>query len=127
MGKNEIVLACFHACERIAINQAHLLFRFHVACHNIANLGTHEHLFVLWFLDFRTCHSDCAGEVNNTFVEKSSDENDLFGTQCPNHFTLVDGVDVVDLNANITCRALAVEYGHFRILRVGKRAVGLDS
>ena len=69
-------------------------------------------------VDFGTSDGDGAGQVDFSCQEQPSEEEYGCRVDCPYHFALVDGVDVVHLYAYITGRAGSVENVHVGILRL---------
>ena len=83
------------------------------------------HLVVLRRLHLATSKRDGAGEIDCASLQETTQEDNFLGSECPNHFALVDGVDVIDLNAHITCRSGTVEDVHLAVLSLGQSLSGL--
>jgi len=100
------------AGQHVAIHDAQVLALGQAAFQHACNLSTHLHTGVCRSLHLRTDHGDDAGQIHLALVEQTTDEDNLLGTQCPHHFTLVHGSRVVDLYTHVSCGMRSVEHRH---------------
>ena len=77
---------------------------------------TYEHLCISRIVHLATCNCYKTTKVYLARVEQSAEEDDGCRVYSPNHLTLVNGSDVVDLNAYVTSRTRTVEYVHLNVL-----------
>ena len=83
------------------------------------------HLVVLGCLHFATSKRNGASKIDCASLQETTQEDNLLSSKSPNHLALVDGADVIDLNAHITCRSWTVEDVHFAVLSLGQSLSGL--
>ena len=100
------------AGQHVAVDDAQVLAFGQTTVQHARNLSTHLHTGVCRSLHLRTGHGNDAGQIHLTFVEQTTDEDNLLGIQCPHHFTLVHGSRVVDLDTHISCRMRSVKHRH---------------
>ena len=86
---------------------------FEVSCKDRRYRCTCDNFAVARSVQFRTCNCDGAGHINLAIEEQTTDDCNVNVVYGPNLLTLVDWVDVVDLNAYVSGRVLALECVEF--------------
>ena len=81
------------------------MFRaFQIVSQNVFQRSTDERLQIGRFLQLTACHGDGAGEIHVSQAQEAADEDHRLGANGPNDFSLIDGIDLVDLYADIARR-----------------------
>ena len=93
--------ACLAAYEGIAVDDAYVVVcSLELTVDDALNGLAHGDTGILRSFNLATCYGDDAAEVHLTGAEQTAEEEYFFGTEGPNDFALVYGVDVVDLYAD---------------------------
>ena len=90
-------------------------------CEQSIQLLANLNLIVLWCFHFATSKCNGAGKIDCAGLHETTKEDNFFCTECPYHFTLVDGAYMIDLNTDVACRSGTVEDVHFAILCLCQR------
>ena len=114
MSSKIAVLAGLHTGHGIAVDDANITFS-HLTSQESGQLLANLHLVVLGSIDLATSQCNGAGEVHLAGLHQAAKHDNLLSTQCPYNLALVDGVDVVDLHANVAGRSRTFEHIDFAI------------
>ena len=77
---------------------------------------TNKHLVILGSIHLTTGKCYGTGKVNCAILHQTTNEDYLFGTQRPNHLTLVDGRNMINLYTYITSGSRTIENINLTVL-----------
>ena len=121
MSTKESVLSCWAACKHVTIDDANALLCIVAVAKQSRELLAYQHINMCRVLNLATTQSYGTAQVNLTCIEQAANEQHYrWIADGPNHLTLVNWVDVVNLNTNVTCWALTIKHGNLGILNVLK-------
>ena len=110
------------AAQHAAANDTHL-FLHEVIGKQRGNVSTVNRVEVACFLDFRSCQSGGFPELQRMFEEEPADAGYLLRVDKPNGLSFVDGVDVVDVRADIASWMWTAEVVFLHVLDSFKQFV----
>ena len=108
------------SCERISVDNTNVGALSNLILEDVRKFCSYEDINIGWLLNFATCNSNGAGQVDLAGVEQATEEKNSCGINGPYYLSLVDGVEVVYLNAYITCRTLADENVDLNVVHISK-------
>ena len=102
-------------------------FNLYITFNQCCKFLAYQHLVVLRSIHLTTGKCNGTGKVNGSVLHQSTNEDNLFGTQRPNHLALVDGRNMVNLNTNVTSRSRTIKHIHLTVLGTSKSCIALLS
>ena len=112
MSSQETFLRSGTTCQYITINNAYVLISIVAVRQQCRKFLAYQHINVCRILNLAATKCYPAFQIHPTRVEQTTNkEYDCWVANSPNNLSVGDWVQMVYLNTNITCRALAVKDG----------------
>ena len=120
MSTEEIIKCSLLSCERVTINDTYMILLLKISIKNILNRSTNKNLCVCRLCYLTSCNSYLLTQVNLSFKEKTTKEDNSRRIYSPYYLSLVYWRNVVNLNTNISCRTWSVKNINLHIFCICK-------